>query len=50
MNSRHDSCCFAVLMARFADRLGVDPFFTSNDTNFLPILGDFVRIYENAAN
>ena len=50
MNNRHKSCCFAVLMARFEDRLGVDPFPTSDDTNFLPILGDFVRVYENAAN
>jgi hypothetical protein len=50
MNSRHKSCCFAVLMARFEDRFGVDPFPTSDDTNLPPVLGDFVRICENAAN
>ena len=49
MNSRHNSCYFAVLMARFEDRLGIDPFSTSDDINFPLILGDFVRVYENAA-
>lgn len=44
-----DSLCFAVLVARLEDRLGVDPFATSDDIEFPVTFGDFVRIYENAA-
>jgi acyl carrier protein len=50
MNSGLDSLCFAVLVARLEDRLGVDPFSTSDDISFPVTLGDFVRVYENAAN
>ena len=49
MNSGLDSLCFAVLVARLEDRLGVDPFSTSDDISFPVTLGDFVRVYENAA-
>jgi acyl carrier protein len=49
MNSGLDSLCFAVLVARLEDQLGVDPFSTSEDVNFPVTLGDFVRVYENAA-
>jgi acyl carrier protein len=44
-----DSLCFAVLVARLEDRLGVDPFSDSDDVAFPVTLGDFVRVYENAA-
>jgi acyl carrier protein len=44
-----DSLCFAVLVARLEDRLGVDPFSASDDISFPVTLGDFVRVYENAA-
>jgi acyl carrier protein len=48
LNMGLDSLCFAVLVARLEDRLGVDPF--SADDVALPMtLGDFVRAYENAA-
>jgi acyl carrier protein len=50
MNTGLDSLCFAVLVARLEDRLGVDPFSTSDDISFPVTLGDFVRVYENAAN
>ena len=50
MNSGLDSLCFAVLVARLEDRLGIDPFSTSDDISFPVTLGDFVRVYENAAN
>jgi acyl carrier protein len=50
VNSGLDSLCFAVLVARLEDRLGVDPFSTSDDISFPVTLGDFVRVYENAAN
>jgi acyl carrier protein len=44
-----DSLCFAVLVARLEDRLGVDPFSASDDIAFPVTLGDFIRVYENAA-
>jgi len=49
LNTGLDSLCFAVLVARLEDRLGVDPFSTSDDISFPVTLGDFVRVYENAA-
>ena len=49
MNTGLDSLCFAVLVARLEDRLGVDPFSASDDVAFPVTLGDFVRVYENAA-
>jgi acyl carrier protein len=49
MNTGLDSLCFAVLIARLEDRLGVDPFSTSDTMDFPVTLGDFVRVYENAA-
>jgi acyl carrier protein len=49
MNSGLDSLCFAVLVARLEDQLGVDPFSSSEDVSFPVTLGDFVRVYENAA-
>jgi acyl carrier protein len=50
MNTGLDSLCFAVLVARLEDRLGVDPFSSSDDISFPVTLGDFVRVYENAAH
>ena len=50
MNTGLDSLCFAVLIARLEDRLGVDPFSRSDTMDFPVTLGDFVRVYENAAN
>ena len=44
-----DSLSFAILVARLEDRLGVDPFSESGDLSFPVTLGDFVRVYENAA-
>jgi acyl carrier protein len=49
MNSGLDSLCFAVLVTRLEDQLGVDPFSTSEDMNFPMTLGDIVRVYENAS-
>ena len=49
LNTGLDSLCFAVLIARLEDRLGVDPFSESDDVAFPVTLGDFVRVYENAA-
>jgi acyl carrier protein len=44
-----DSLCFAVLVSRLEDSLGVDPFTTSEDTRFPVTFGEFVNCYENVA-
>ena len=46
-----DSLCFAIMVARLEDVLGIDPFSTpgAEDAPFPVTLGDFVRFYENAA-
>ena len=49
LDSGFDSLCFAVLVARLEDKLGVDPFTQSEDTTFPVTLHDLVRTYENAA-
>jgi len=49
MESGLDSLGFAVLVARLEDKLGVDPFTTSDEVTFPLTLGDFVKAYENAA-
>jgi hypothetical protein len=49
LDSGLDSLCFAILVARLEDSLGVDPFSVSDDVSFPVTLGDFVKAYENAA-
>jgi hypothetical protein len=49
LDSGLDSLGFAVLVARLEDTLGIDPFTTAEDAMFPLTLGDFVRVYENAA-
>jgi acyl carrier protein len=49
LDSGLDSLCFAILVARLEDSLGVDPFTSSDDVIFPVTLGEFVRAYENAA-
>jgi acyl carrier protein len=44
-----DSLCFAVIVARLEDELGVDPFTASEDVDFPVTLRDFVAVYEHAA-
>jgi acyl carrier protein len=44
-----DSLCFAIIVTRLEDTLGIDPFSTSEDARFPVTLGDFVSFYENAA-
>jgi hypothetical protein len=48
LNSGLDSLCFAVIVARLEDELGVDPFSADSDAPFPVTLGDFVQSYENA--
>lgn len=44
-----NSLCFAIVVARLEDLLGVDPFQTAEDEKFPLTVGDFVKFYENAA-
>jgi len=43
-----DSLCFAIIVARLEDKLGVDPFSSDEDVAFPVTVGDFVKLYENA--
>lgn len=49
LESGLDSLCFAVIVARLEDLLGVDPFSARDESPFPVTLGDFVKSYENAA-
>jgi acyl carrier protein len=49
LDSGLDSLCFAILVARLEDSLGVDPFTASDDVTFPVTLGDLVQAYDNAA-
>jgi acyl carrier protein len=49
LESGLDSLCFAIVVVRIGDALGVDPFSESEEA-FLPVtVGDFIKFYENAA-
>jgi acyl carrier protein len=48
LESGLDSLCFAVIVTRLEDSLGVDPFGAEN-TLFPVTFGEFVHLYENAA-
>ncbi|QGM47087.1 phosphopantetheine-binding protein [Methylocystis heyeri] len=41
-----DSLCFAILVARLEDELGVDPFTASEEVYFPTTLGEFIELYE----
>jgi Phosphopantetheine attachment site len=49
IDSGLDSLGIAVLVARLEDKLGVDPFTSSDDVHFPVTFGDFVKVYENGA-
>lgn len=44
-----DSLCFAVLVARLEDELGLDPFSDTETAHHPVTLGDLIRVYETAA-
>ena len=43
-----DSLCFAILVARLEDELGVDPFLDDEDGKFPQTLREFVDFYDRA--
>ena len=51
LESGLDSLCFAIIVARLEDALGVDPFSAAaaEGGRFPITLGEFVNFYENAA-
>jgi hypothetical protein len=49
LESGLDSLCLAVVVARLDDSLGLDPFSTEDEVEFPVTVGDFVKLYENAA-
>jgi acyl carrier protein len=49
LESGLDSLCFAIIVARLEDRFGVDPFSTAEEVGFPVTVGDFIKLYENAA-
>jgi hypothetical protein len=44
-----DSLCFAIIVSRLENVLGVDPFSGNEGVSFPVNLGEFIRFYENAA-
>jgi acyl carrier protein len=49
LESGLDSLCFAIIVARLEDRLGLDPFSSVEDAGFPVTVGDFIKLYESAA-
>jgi len=49
LDSGLDSLCFAVVVVRLENALGVDPFSSDEDVRFPVTFGDFVGFYKNAA-
>ena len=49
LESGLDSLCFAIVVARLEDTLGLDPFSTAEDISFPVTVGDFITLYEHAA-
>jgi acyl carrier protein len=51
LDSGLDSLCFAIVVARLEDALGVDPFSAAaaEDARFPVTVGDFIGFYESAA-
>lgn len=43
-----DSLCFAILVARLEDELGIDPFLDDEDGEFPKTFGEFVAFYDHA--
>jgi acyl carrier protein len=49
LDSGLDSLCLAIIVARLEDELGVDPFDSDSGAEFPVTVGDFIRLYEDAA-
>jgi acyl carrier protein len=49
LQSGLDSLCFAMLVASLDDTLDLDPFASEAEVKLPVTLGDFIKLYENAA-
>lgn len=49
LDSGLDSLCFAIIVARLEDELGVDPFSSAKEVAMPVTFGDLVTFYERAA-
>jgi acyl carrier protein len=49
LDSGLDSLCLAVIVARLEDILGCDPFAAAEEADLPVTVGDFIKLYENAA-
>jgi hypothetical protein len=49
LESGLDSLCFAIIVARLEDITGRDPFGAEEEMDFPETLGDFIKLYDNAA-
>ena len=49
LESGLDSLCIAILVANLEDELELDPFAAGDEVAIPVTLGDFIRLYENAA-
>jgi acyl carrier protein len=47
--SGFDSLCFAILVAQLDDDFGLDPFSSADTIEFPVTVGDFIKLYEDAA-
>ena len=50
LESGLDSLCFAIIVARLEDTMGLDPFSQEEEVEFPVTVGDFIKLYENAAS
>jgi hypothetical protein len=49
MDSGLDSLCYAIVVAPLEDDLGFDTFSVTEDARVPVTLGDFIKVYEDAA-
>jgi acyl carrier protein len=49
LQSGLDSLCFAILVASLDDTLDLDPFASEGEGRLPVTLGDFIKLYEDAA-
>ena len=50
LDSGLDSLCMAIIVARLEDRLRIDPFSGDEEVEFPTTIGEFIRLYEHAAD
>lgn len=48
LDSDFDSLCFAIVVARLEDILGVDPFVAADELRFPTTMGEFIGLYEQS--